>query len=210
MSDQGEVWNGVAELQVKACCMSPTSAMSDVYKAREDDLRKCDEIFKPVPGQVGLIAVIDGQPVGMDLLSLTSAYAKLHPKLVRSYTLEALLVAPKPGEGGLDSPPATAHLPLAQEFLAEITSAEERQFPSVGHGTDFRYRSSPRPAPPVPPAPSQPVSASQVSAFQRFSLTGSALVHENEVIHAAFFRLDETEQPERMASYRARRRHGYE
>jgi hypothetical protein len=32
------------------------------------------------------------------------------------------------------------------------------------------------------------------------------MIHENELIHAAFSRLDETEQPERMASYRARRR----
>jgi hypothetical protein len=34
------------------------------------------------------------------------------------------------------------------------------------------------------------MSASQLSAFQRFSLCGSVLVHANEVIHAAFFRLD--------------------
>jgi hypothetical protein len=30
----------------------------------------------------------------------------------------------------------------AKAFLAEILAAEERQFPSVGHGTDHRYRSS--------------------------------------------------------------------
>ena len=29
-------------------------------------------------------------------------------------------------------------------------------------------------------------------------------VHKSEVIHAAFFRLDETQSPERMASYRTR------
>ena len=160
--------------------------MSDVYKAREDDLRECDEIFKPLANQVGLLAFIGGKPAGMDMVSLTSAYTKLHPKLVRSYTLEALLVAPKPGEGGLDSPPATGHLPLAhaREFVAEIIAAEERQFPSVGHGTDFRYRTAARPSP-LAPRPS--------------TLCGSALVHQNEVIHAAFFRLEEQEQPSTIA-----------
>ena len=69
---------------------------------------------------------------------------------------------------------------------SELAAAEERQFASVGHGTDFRYRS---------PHPSQPISASQLSAFQHVSLAGSALVHANELIHAAFFRLEETEQP---------------
>ena len=91
MSNQGEVWDGIAELQDKACAPSPTSAMSDVYKAREEDLRKCDEIFKPVANQVGLLAFIGGKPAGADMVSLTSAYAKLHPKLVRSYALEGLL-----------------------------------------------------------------------------------------------------------------------
>jgi hypothetical protein len=178
MSDQGEVWDGIAELQAKACAPSPTSAMSDVYKAREADLRQCDEIFKSVPNQVGLLAIIDGQPAGVDLLSITRAYAKIHPKLVRSYTLEGLL-DPK---GKLAAPDAIAA--SAQKFLAEIAAAEERQFPSVGHGTDHRYKGK--------------------------ALAGTALVHENEVIHAAFFRLDDTEQPERMASYRARRRQFHE
>lgn len=44
-SDQGEVWHSIAELQAKAGAHSPTSAMSDVYKARAEDLRKCDAAF---------------------------------------------------------------------------------------------------------------------------------------------------------------------
>ncbi|HSA12935.1 MAG TPA: hypothetical protein P5205_21480 [Candidatus Paceibacterota bacterium] len=80
--------------------------------------------------------------------------------------------------------------------MDEITAAEERQFPSVGHGTEFRYRSAPQP---------KPISASQLSAFQHFSLCGTALVHANEVIHAAFFRLEDTAQPDHMASLRRRR-----
>lgn len=172
-SDQGEVWDGVAELQVKACCMSPTSAMSDVYKARDEDLRKCDEIFKPVPNQVGLLAFIGGKPAGADMVSLSSAYAKLHPKLVRSYTLEGLL------DDKAKSAPAGSPTTHAKEFLAEIAAADERQFASVGHGTDYRYKAK--------------------------GLAGTALVHETEVIHAAFFRLEEAEQPAHMASHRSRR-----
>lgn len=53
VSNQGEVWSDISMLQAKACCMSPTSAMSDVFKAREADLRQCEETFRPVPNQVG-------------------------------------------------------------------------------------------------------------------------------------------------------------
>jgi hypothetical protein len=177
-SDQGEVWDGIAELQAKACAQSPTSAMNDVFKAREEDLRHCDEIFKPVTNQIGLLAIIDGQPVGVDMISLTSAYARIHPKLVRSYALEGLL------ESKQQAPAPDAIVTQARKFLEEITAADEQQFPSIGHGTDHRFKSK--------------------------ILAGTALVHEKEVIHAALFRLDETEQSERMASYRAPRRHVYE
>ncbi|HOC57752.1 MAG TPA: hypothetical protein PKI20_19185 [Verrucomicrobiota bacterium] len=197
-SDQGEVWDEVAELQRKACCMSPTSAMSDVYKARDEDLKKCDEIFKSVANQIGFVAFIGGKPAGLDMVSLTSAYARLHPKLVRSYALEALIEVPPSTPGGKgkgkaapESAPGTPHSELARAFLAEIAAAEERQFASVGHGTDYRYRSKSGPSTPTP-RPS--------------TICGTALVHENEVIHAAFFRLDDPEQPAHMASYRNRRR----
>jgi hypothetical protein len=182
-SDQGEVWDGIAELQAKAGALSPTSAMSDVYKAREEDLSKCDEIFKPVANQVGMLAFINGTPAGVDLVSLPVAYAKLHPKLVRSYTLEGLLdhAASSSGTEVPLSPPTDVITANARQFLDEIATAEEQQFPSVGYGTDHRFKGK--------------------------ALAGTALVHENEIIHAAFFRLDDTKQPDHLASYRSRRRH---
>ncbi len=70
---------------------------------------------------------------------------------------------------------------VASAFLDEIVVAKEQQFPSVGHGTDYRYMVK--------------------------NLAGRAVVHETEVIRAAFFRRDDPEQPDRMASYRSRRRH---
>ena len=186
-SDQGEVWDGIAELQDKAGASSPTSAMSDVYKARDEDLRKCDEVFSPVPNQVGLLAFIDGQPAGADMVSLSHAYTRLHSKLVRSYTLEGLLEAPK---SGATQPADWAA--RARHFLDEIADTEQRQFPAVGYGIDFRYRSRPK----------------LVTIHPGHStISGTALVHEGEVIHTAFFRMEDYEEPQRMASYRSRRRH---
>jgi hypothetical protein len=174
LADQREIWHGIAELQAKAGAASPTSAMSGVYRAREGDLRKCDEIFKAVPNQVGLLAIINGRPAGADLVSLAAAYAKLHSKLVRSYALEGLLDS--------NAKPATpdSTIPGAQAFLAAILAAEECQFRSVGYGNDHRFKGK--------------------------ALAGAALVHKNEVIHAAFFRLDEQHNPGKLASLSNRRR----
>ena len=69
-SSQGEVWHGIAELQAKAGASSATSAMSDIYKARDADLHQCDEIFESVPNQVGIFVMIDGRPAGVDMVSL--------------------------------------------------------------------------------------------------------------------------------------------
>jgi len=217
-SDQGEVWRDIEQLHAKAGSHSPSSAMSDVFKAREEDLRKSDDAFKPVPNQVGVLVFIAGTPAGLDLVSRTSAYAKLHPKLVRSYTLEGLLLEPKPGEGGSELPsapqaPGNGLHEKARAFLHEIIAAEEHQFPSIGHGTDFRYG-----GPSGPPTPNQPSAAalakegqpsapSEPSTLnpQPSTICGSALVHANDVIHGAFFRLDEPSAT--MASYLSRRRH---
>jgi len=176
-SDQAQVWADIAELQLKASVQSSTSAMSDVYLAREKNLLECAQIFKPVANQVGLVAFIGGAPAGMDMVSLKNAYTKLHPKLVRSYALEGLV------ESSSDSQSSTIEVvepdvftAQARQFLEEIVAAEERQFPSIGHGTDFRYRTRRDPSATTPPP--------------LVTVCGTALVHENEVIHAAFFRLD--------------------
>jgi hypothetical protein len=172
--DQSEVWHGIAELQSKACAPSPTSAMSDVFKAHADSLHQCAQSFPLLIDQIGLLAIIDGKAAGLDLLSLSTAYAKLHPKLIRSYALESLL--------------ETKYVPISQEpawdrakaFLADIQAVPATPFFSVGHGTDLR--------------------------FHAMGLIGTALVHENEVIHAAFFSLDEQDNPAKTASVSTHRR----
>ena len=186
-SDQGQVWSDIDFLYAKAGTHSPTSAMSDIFKARQEELRKCDEIFHLVPNQVGLLALINGLPAGLEIVSLYSAYSKLHSKLVRSYTLEGLL-----DSASQVSSPDTLEV-QARKFLDAIHASEERPFPSVGHGTDFCYRSTP-----VPQA------GTSAPGQQSPGVLGSALVHENEVIHAAFFSLDDQASPN-LAFLRARR-----
>ena len=179
-SDQGEVWHEISELSAKACCFSPTSAMNDVFKTREEELRCCTDIFHCVPGQLGLLAFSGTRPAGIDLVSLSKAYATIHPKLVRSYALESLL------ESSPADAPALDFLGMAKSFVERVVACGERRFPSVGCGFDYRYRGE--------------------------AVAGAALVHADEIIHAAFFQLDAPRQdsPRDMASLRSRRSHYHE
>jgi hypothetical protein len=67
----------------------------------------------------------------------------------------------------------------ADAFLKKILQCTEQKFDSVGYGQDYRYEGK--------------------------KIVGSALVHENTVIHMAFFQITETEKAGRMSPVSRRR-----
>ena len=131
-SNQGEVWDSISEVSLKACVNSPTSAMKDVYENRENDLREAMQQFAAVPEQMGLIVEIDGKVVGLDWLSQPHAYAELHVKLVKNYVLDPLLEPAKPK--------AKPSKPKAKRFLEATLRAKGNEFESPGRGKDIRFK----------------------------------------------------------------------
>ena len=69
----------------------------------------------------------------------------------------------------------------AREFVEEAGQCKEEKFKSVGHGWDHR--------------------------FEGKGMVGSALVHEENVIHMAFFKMDQEEKAGRISSASRRRRY---
>lgn len=152
-SDQGEVWEGVEELARHLNVHSETGAMRDVYKSKARDLGDYLKAFPCAPRQRGLLVFINGAVAGADILSREQAYADLHAKLVKSYALDAIVF-----QGAKrDVPYAEA----ARAFLEEARNAGGKGYPSVGHGTDYRFCGR--------------------------KVVGSALIHCKTVIYAAIF-----------------------
>jgi hypothetical protein len=130
-SDQGTVWNSIDELSEQTGIRSQTAAMSDVYEAKEKELDEYLNTFKCLPNQKGLLTLMDGEVVGFDFLSLDTAYAMLHPKLVKSYAMEALLQKrPKTEKPGKEK---------GKEFLMEASRCKGKKYKSVGKGDDHRF-----------------------------------------------------------------------
>lgn len=154
-SDQGRVWSAINTLHAASGTTSRTLALRDVYTAKTEELEPYSSAFDCLPHQRGSLVLINGQPVGLDLISREGAYAAAHPKLVKSYAIDALAGS----EDGFDAPA----LELAKAFLDEVRRCEERVFPSVGLGSDYR--------------------------LEGHKLVGSALVFEESVIHLACFRI---------------------
>ncbi|MFH1486296.1 MAG: DUF6569 family protein [Chloroflexota bacterium] len=130
-SDQSAVWSEIEEMATRAKVSSPTGAMKDVYKNKTEDLDKYLSAFRPVPHQKGLMIFIDGKVVGLDFISLESAFEILHPKLVRSYAMDAFLRSRKSS-----APPSKD---VAKAFLQEVTKADEKEYESIGLGWDHRF-----------------------------------------------------------------------
>jgi len=130
-SDQGTVWTSIDELSEQTGIRSRTAAMKDVFEAKEKELDEFLNTFMCMPGQQGLLTMIDGDVVGFDFLSLDTAYALLHSKLVKSYAMEALLQkTPKTEKPGIE---------LGKEFLKDASRCKEKKYKSVGKGDDHRF-----------------------------------------------------------------------
>src|SRR4030042_3112953 len=97
-ADQNAVWEGINFCMSEANVHSPTSAMKEVFESRENDLKGYLDAFQYVPHQKGIFVMLNGEVAGLDILSLSSAYEVIHPKLVKSYAMDALLQKKK-GEG---------------------------------------------------------------------------------------------------------------
>ncbi len=133
-SDQSEVWADIAELHEEGGTSSETGAMRDAYTAKEKDLDAYLKAFEFVSGQKGCLVFINGEAVGLDLLSREAAYRTVHPQLVKSYAMDALVRDSKHnGEVSTDK---------ADAFLQEAMRCKESRFESAGEGYDYRFEGS--------------------------------------------------------------------
>jgi hypothetical protein len=170
-SDQGAVWDEIASQAYANKVSSSTGAMKDILEAKQEDLDAFLEHFPLIDAQNGLMVLVNGEVVGMDMISRPAAFRVLHPKLIKSYVMDALTEKPAKGR--------EAYQAKRGEFLERILTCAEQPFDSVGYGRDYRYEGK--------------------------KIVGSALVHENSVIHMAFFQITETEKAGRMSSVYRRR-----
>jgi hypothetical protein len=84
---QAAVWEEVAAKADRLGVHSPTRAQADIYRERPtpDDMRLA---FPLVPGQSGALLAL-GDRICLDYVSRPDAFARLYPKLLEGYLLDA-------------------------------------------------------------------------------------------------------------------------
>jgi hypothetical protein len=132
-SDQSKVWNDIDRKLQAVRAAAPTRAMSAAYeKSRPDVERHVSALGKPDPKQRGAIYLINGAIAGVELFDKAATFAKLAPKLARSYALDAV-----------DAP---ARAQSDEALIASLSFERLKKFkieayPGTDLGTDLRLSS---------------------------------------------------------------------
>lgn len=129
---QSAVWRSVDEKMASLRVESRTSSLHDVYASSESRLEGLRGAFRPVPGQVGAVFYVAGQPAGCEIYDSAETFLHLLPKLVDSYALDAI---EEGREGG-----AIPTLDDVKAILERISAAPVTQYPSVDKGQDLRIQ----------------------------------------------------------------------
>jgi hypothetical protein len=125
---QSAVWKDIDERLQKVGAASPTRAMNAAYEHRREHLEKAVAAAKPIANQRGAVYLVNGKLAGIELFDRADTYAKLAPKLARSYALDA------PGDGE-----ARKVDPLVVSLtLARLKTLKVESYPGTDLGTDLR------------------------------------------------------------------------
>lgn len=130
-SNQGAVWQDIAEKTSRMGSVSPTQAMADMYEQNSASIEDYVRAFSATARQVGGLFAINGKIIGFDLFDCTATWEKLLAKLVRSYALDAL-------DSPADHAPSIAK-ETVEEFLQTVGKVEAKTFPATGIGEDVRF-----------------------------------------------------------------------
>jgi len=129
---QGAVWRSVDMSMERVACASATSSLHEVFDSVEDRLQQHRGKVTPLPGQIGAVFTIGGQVAGVELFDAADTLAKLLPKLIDSYSFDALEA---------DDADAAAKAPTLDEVRAlieRIAGAQPAVYSAVAKGVDLR------------------------------------------------------------------------
>ncbi|MEI6916403.1 MAG: DUF6569 family protein [Armatimonadota bacterium] len=133
MSDQSQIWGQVAEKNRSLGVQAETKAMHRAYQEKGADLDVYVKQFVPIAGQVGAVFAVNGEIVGFDVFDSEKTLARMYPKLIKSYALDAL-----PWKSKKASEDLTRR--QAQALVDSATAASGSVYPSQGLGSDLRVR----------------------------------------------------------------------
>ena len=165
-SDQSAIWSDIELKSQRMKASSPSSASDAMYVSTESRIDEFLKSFKHTPNQVGSVFLIDGAVSGLELFATESTHKRMIQKLIRSYALDAI-------DSSLSRRVDTTKtyrkfakkqcIDATEEFSNRLRSSWTKRFDGVCVGENYRFKDE--------------------------ALTGSALVHQDQLLHLCAFAL---------------------
>jgi hypothetical protein len=135
-ADQREVWDEVGRRVQFSGANSPTGAYEDYLSTRAIDLDEVSAAFHPVGGQVGFVAAIGDEIVGLEAIGRPEVFARAFSGLLRAYAIDAIdaLLA----RGDARRAAAAQRFDTPEALLDALRLAQATAGPSLGLGSDLR------------------------------------------------------------------------
>lgn len=130
-ANQEDVWATIGAKAGRMAAFSDTGAMAAIYQQHDAALDDCVRALPPAPGQLGAIYLIGDRVAGLDLFAAPDLAARLAPKVLRGYAIDALEER---------VPPAANPGLLAGEFLWALAESQAEAFAAPGGGETLRLR----------------------------------------------------------------------
>jgi hypothetical protein len=132
-SRQGEVWEEVDRKLSETGSHSPSEYLNKAYEDSEAVLQEVERQVSVPEGANGAVFAFAGRIVGFDLFDQPATLAKLWPKLVRAYGIDARAVRSEPAK--------LVSRTDVETWLRGACHAKEEVFKSPGVGDDVRMES---------------------------------------------------------------------
>jgi hypothetical protein len=129
-SDQGEVWQNVAELHAAHGTASPTGAMSDAFDAVQDRVAEFRETIKYVAGATGVAVAVGSKVVALDVFDKPTTCEKVWNRLLSGFVLDAL-AQQAPSEVAVE-------VADVERLLNQAAKASWEKVEPIGEGEDYR------------------------------------------------------------------------
>ncbi len=134
-SNQGMIWDELAEKSARMSVKSSTGAMADLFEGQKDRLGEYLKAFRPVECQVGALFAINRKVAGLECFYHQQTFAKFFSKLVQSYALDAI-------DWHQESRETQAKVESVSQFLKGIQKAPVESYGSLGLGENLRFQDS--------------------------------------------------------------------
>lgn len=128
-SDQGRVWNEVAESQKEHGVVSGTSAMEDIFETYRSKLTELQKEFGYVSGASGIAVALGKKLVSVDLFDKPATCEKTWERMLSGMLLDSLVASPTVEQPDVND---------AETFLGDLTAASWESVKAAGDGDEVR------------------------------------------------------------------------